>query len=50
MEVEQQGPPLLLNIRSKPGASLAKGDAARIIGYNQQNDTFLVELTKWGNA
>jgi hypothetical protein len=47
MEIEQGGPPVLLNVRSKAGTQLAKGDLAKIIGYNQQNDTFLVELTKW---
>lgn len=47
MEIEQDGPPVLLNVRSKAGAKLGKGDLAKIIGYNQQNDTFLVELTKW---
>jgi hypothetical protein len=47
MEIEQKGPPILLNVRAKAGIKLVKGDLAKIIGYNEQNDTFLVELTKW---
>ncbi len=47
IELEQSGPPVVLNVRSKPGESLAKGDYAKIIGYNKEHDLFLVELTKW---
>lgn len=42
-----QGTEILLNVRAAPGDRLAKGDAARIKQYNNDNGTFLVELTKW---
>lgn len=51
LEVIPPGEPeLLLNVRCKPGAKIAKGDAAKILSYNQHNGTFLVELTKWENT
>lgn len=47
MEIQQNGPPILLNVRCRSGQRLGRGDAAKIIGYRQQDDTFLVELSKW---
>ena len=46
MEIQQDGPPLVLNIRTRSGVRLIQGTAVVIIGYNPQNDTFLVELSK----
>jgi hypothetical protein len=40
-------PEMTLNVRTKPGVKLGKGDAAKIISYDHTNGTFLVELTKW---
>ena len=40
-------PEMILNVRTPPGQRLGKGDAAKIISYNHDNGTFLVELTKW---
>ena len=42
-------PELILSVRTKPGVKLGKGDAAKIISYDYDNGTFLVELTKWEN-
>ena len=48
MEIKQNNEPeMTINIRTKPGVKLGKGDAAKIISYNNSNGTFLVELTKW---
>ena len=40
---------LIVNVRTRPGEKLAKGDAAKIISFNNTDGTFLVELTKWEN-
>lgn len=40
---------LVINVRTQPGTKLAKGDAAKIISYNNNDGTFLVELSKWEN-
>ena len=40
-------PEMRINVRTKPGETLGKGDAAKIISFNNSNGTFLVELTKW---
>ena len=40
-------PEMILSVRTKPGVKLGKGDAAKIISYDHDNGTFLVELTKW---
>lgn len=47
IEIHQDGPPLVLNVRTLPGQKLGPGDAAKILGFNPDNDTFLVELSKW---
>jgi len=49
IELPQDGPPLVFNVRCTPGTQLRKGDAAKIIGYRETDDTFLVELSKWEN-
>jgi len=50
MECKRENEPeITLNIRVATGHSLAKGDAAKIISYNNEDGTFLVELTKWEN-
>ncbi len=47
IEIQQAGPPLVVNVRTKPGTRLRQGDAAKIISFNNMNDTFQVELSKW---
>ena len=48
MEIRQNNEPeMTINVRTKPGKKLGKGDAAKIISYDNSNGTFLVELTKW---
>lgn len=50
MEIKQANEPeMTINVRTLPGKNLAKGDAAKIISYDNSNGTFLVELTKWEN-
>ena len=40
-------PEMILNVRTKPGERLGKGDTAKIVSYNHNSGTFFVELTKW---
>jgi hypothetical protein len=47
IEIQQSGPPLVLNVRTLPGTKLRQGDAAKIVSFDTTNDTFLVELSKW---
>ncbi len=48
IEVRQENEPeMILNVRIKSGEMLGKGDAAKIVSYNHEDGTFLVELTKW---
>jgi len=47
LEIAQDGPPLVINARTRPGIKLGNGDAARILSYNSNDDTYLVELSKW---
>jgi hypothetical protein len=48
MEIKQYNEPeMTINVRTRPGKKLGKGDAAKIISYDNSNGTFLVELTKW---
>ncbi len=48
MEIKLENEPeMRINVRTNPGESLARGDAAKIISFNNSNGTFLVELTKW---
>ena len=48
MEITQNNEPeMTINIRTMPGEKLGKGDAAKIISFDNSNGTFLVELTKW---
>ena len=51
IEVKTAGEPeVVYNARTAKGQELGKGDAAKIISYNDERDTFLVELTKWENT
>jgi hypothetical protein len=49
MEIRQNNEPeMTINVRTTAsGNKLGKGDAAKIISYDNSNGTFLVELTKW---
>ena len=47
IEIQQAGPPMVINVRTQPGTRLRQGDAAKIVSFNDMNDTFLVELSKW---
>ena len=50
MEVKPDNEPeIKLNIRVATGQRLTKGDVAKIISYNNEDGTFLVEQTKWEN-
>ena len=43
-------PEILLNVRIEQGKpELSKNESAKIISYNNEDGTFLVELTKWEN-
>ena len=51
IEVKPDGEPeVVYNARTAKGQELAKGDAAKIISYDDEQNTFLVELTKWENT
>ena len=48
MELEKEnGVEITLNIRTRPGVKLGKGEAAKIMSFDYNAGTFLVELTKW---
>lgn len=46
---EDDGTEIVLNAYTAKNHRLVQGDAAKIISYNQDKGTFLVELTKWEN-
>jgi len=51
IEIKPSGEPeVVYNARTAKGQELAKGDAAKIISYDDERNTFLVELTKWENT
>lgn len=39
---QEGGPPISLNVRSKPGMKLLRGDEARVIAHNKSDNTFVV--------
>lgn len=48
MEIKPPNEPeMILNVRTRPGEKLGKGDTAKIVSFNNNDGTFLVELTKW---
>ncbi|WP_148618701.1 OB-fold-containig protein [Mariniblastus fucicola] len=48
VSIKLDGPELVINARKQPDKpNLGKGDAARILSYNYENDTYMVELCKW---
>ena len=47
VEIEIDGPAIVINARTLSGEQLAKGDCAKIVAYNSANDTFTVSLSKW---
>ncbi len=47
VEIQIDGPAIVINARTRAGEQLAKGDCAKIIAYNSANDTFTVCLSKW---
>lgn len=50
IEVKPDGEPeVVYNARTAKGQGLVKGDAAKIISYDDEQNTFLVELSKWEN-
>ena len=49
IEIQIDGPPVVINARTQTGEELAKGDNAKIDAYNPVNDTFTVSLAKWEN-
>ncbi len=50
IEINQDGPPIVVNVTAPAGKELAKGDAARIVGYDKLKGTYIVELSKWENT
>ena len=48
VSVKRDGPELVINARTTDGKpNLGKGDAAKIVAYDYERDTYLVELCKW---
>lgn len=47
VELATDGPEITMNARTLPGVKLAKGDAAKIIAYDENTDIYTVELSKW---
>ena len=47
IEIQIDGPPVVVNARTRPGEILKHGDLAKIDSYNPLNDTYLVSLSKW---
>jgi len=47
VELATDGPEITMNARTLPGEELAKGDAAKIIAYDENTDIYTVELSKW---
>ncbi len=51
VSVKRDGPELVVNARTlEDQPNLAKGDAAKIVAYDYENDTYLVQLCKWEDA
>ena len=47
LEIQIDGPAIVINARTFSAERLAKGDCAKIVAYNSANDTFTVSLSKW---
>lgn len=47
IEIQQDGPPIVLNVTASAGRTLGQGDAARIVAYDANQDRYIVELSKW---
>lgn len=48
VSIKRDGPELVINARTRiDRPHLGKGDAARILAYDYENDTYQVELCKW---
>ena len=47
IEVLHDGPPIVVNARTQPHTTLAQGDTAKIISHDSENDTYMVQLSKW---
>ena len=48
VSIKRDGPEIAINARTVAGQpELGKGDAAKIIEYDYEKDTYLVELCKW---
>ena len=48
VSIKVDGPELVINARTNPDKpNLGKGDAAKILAYDYEKDTYLVELCKW---
>ena len=41
--IQQDGPPIVLNVRVEKGDSFQQSDVVKIINYNKESDTFLVK-------
>jgi len=48
VSIKLDGPELVINARTQPDQThLGKGDAAKILAYDYEKDTYVVELCKW---
>lgn len=51
VSIKRDGPELVVNARTlEDQPNLAKGDAAKIVAYDYETDTYQVELCKWEEA
>ena len=48
VSIKRDGPELVINARTSPqNPDLGKGDAAKVVAYDYERDTYIVELCKW---
>ena len=51
VSIKLDGPELVINVRTEPNKpTLSKGDAAKIIVYDYERDTYLVQRSDWDEA
>ncbi len=47
VEIKQDGPPIVLNVRTENGQTLKKGDVVELVSHSKETDLFIVKLAKW---
>jgi len=51
VSIKLNGPELAINARTETGEpTLAKGDAAKVVSYDYEKDTYVVERSSWDQA